>query len=158
MGSILEWTWPHEETFRFYLVQFFFWGGYFFVAGLIGSFPWRFTKHSQTAWTTFVLGAMGTLIAYLSQFLFKLQEPLDMVSPYAVVASIVATAILTPLVSLFTFVCRPSYEEYYPEDRRREQYYDRREESDYVDDRDERPVAVPQEYARQELRRRRPRR
>lgn len=158
MGSILEWTWPHEETFRFYLVQFFFWGGYFFVAGMVGSAPWRFMKYSQTAWTTFVLGAMGTLIAYLSQFLFKLEAPLDMVSPYAVAASIVATAILTPLVSLFAFVCRPGYDEYDPDDRRRVRYYTRRERDDYDDEPDDHRVVIPPEYGRQDSRRRRPRR
>ncbi len=120
MESILNWTWPHEETFRFYLVQFFFWGGYFFLTGLVGTFPYRFAKYNYTAWTTFVLGAMGTLMAYLSQFLFKLAEPLDMVSPYAVIVATIATAVLSPLVSVFAFVCRETY--------------------DYDDDLDDRPI------------------
>ena len=103
---------------------------------------------------------MGTLIAYLSQFLFKLEAPLDMVSPYAVAASIVATAIITPLVSLFAFVCRPGYDDYDPDDRRRVRYYERREIDDDYDDEpaDDHRVAIPPGYGRQDSRRRRSRR
>jgi hypothetical protein len=157
MGSIFEWTWPHEETFRFYLVQFFFWSGYFFLTGLVGTLPYRFTRYSHTAWTTFVLGAMGTLIAYLSQFLFQLEGGLDMVSPYAVIVSALSTAVLAPFVSLFAFVCRPSYDDYDPDDMRRG-YYDRRDVDDYDDDRDDHPVVIPPGYGRRDLRRRRLRR
>ena len=142
MESILHWTWPHEETFRFYLVQVFFWSGYFFLAGLVGTFPYRFTRYKHSAWTTFVLGAMGSLIAYLSQFLFQLEEPLDMVSPYAVIIATVATAVLAPLVSVFAFVCHPTYDydEYDSYDRPVRDYDDRlppyRDDRDYDDERD----------------------
>lgn len=107
METILDWSWPYEPKFRFYIVQLFFWSGYAILTGLIGTCPYYFTRYRQTAWTTFVLGAMGTLMAYLSQFLFKLDEPLDMISPYAIGVSIVATVFLAPILSLFVFVCRP---------------------------------------------------
>ena len=106
MDTILQWTWPHEERFRFYIVQLFFWVGYFFLVGLIGTFPYRATKYRQTPWTTLVLGAMGPFIAYLSQFLFKLDHRLDIISPYAIVVSIATTVFLAPFVSIFAFVCR----------------------------------------------------
>ena len=154
MESILDWTWPHEETFRFYLEQFFFWSGYYFIAGLVGTFPYRFTRYNHTAWTTFVLGAMGTLIAYLSQFFFHRSEPLDMTSPYAVIVATVATAVLAPLVSLFAFVCRPTYDDYDFDDYGRP-YRDRDyvREGEYVDD--EPPVVGPPGYGRRNGRRRR---
>ena len=107
METILNWSWPHVTTFRFYIVQLFFWSGYAILAGLLGTWPYYYTRYRQTAWTTFVLGAMGTLMAYLSQFLFQLDKPLDMISPYAIGVSVVVAALLTPILSLFAFVCQP---------------------------------------------------
>lgn len=160
METILNWSWPHEEAFRFYIAQFFFWSGYFFLVGLVGTIPYRFTKYRQTAWTTFVLGAMGTLIAYLSQFLFKLENPLDMLCPYAIVVSVVATILLAPFVSLFAFVFQPTEEEedeYDDEDYERAAPPRRREtrsllrrndvgRSDEYYDEDEQSVKIPRGY------------
>ena len=71
--------------------------------------------------------------------------------------SALSTAVLAPFVSLFAFVCRPSYDDYDPDDMRRG-YYDRRDVDDYDDDRDDHPVVIPPGYGRRDLRRRRLRR
>lgn len=106
LSSIFDWTWPQSGNFRFYLLQFIFWIGYFYLVGLIGSAPFALTRFRANAWTTLVLGAMGTLIACLSQSFFTLETEFDMASPYALIVSIVATGVLTPVVSIFLFICQ----------------------------------------------------
>lgn len=123
MEELMNAQWPGAPSVRFWLVQIIFWTGYSFIVGTIGTAPFRRTKFRQSTWSSFVLGSVGLLCAFVSQFLFDLDKQLDMLGPYAFVFSIVAAAISTVAVGVFSIVF-PQEEyfddrDYFPEERER---------------------------------------
>lgn len=123
MEELMNAQWPGDHSVRFWLVQIVFWTGYSFIVGVIGTAPFRSTRFRQSTWSSFVLGAVGLMCAFVSQFLFDLDKQLDMLGPYVFVFSILAVAISTAAVGVFSIVF--PQEEYdddrdsCPEERRR---------------------------------------
>ena len=134
MAELMNAPWFGAPSVRFWLVQIVFWTGYSFIVGTIGTSPFRKTKFRQSTWSSFVLGSVGLMSAFVSQFLFDLDKQLDMLGPYAFFSSIAATAISTVAVGVFSIVL-PQEEylddrDYFPEERER-RVRGRVEPSDY---------------------------
>lgn len=123
MEELMSAQWIGAPSVRFWLVQIVFWTGYSFIVGTIGTAAFRRTKFRQSTWSSFVLGSVGLMCAFVSQFLFDLEKQLDMLGPYAFFFAIAATAISTIAVGVFSIVF-PQEEyyddrDYYPDERGR---------------------------------------